>query len=193
LTSATEAIASGLDTKVSGTPIVVFNPLNVTREDVVEANIAFPGGTPESVRVTDADGKKVPSQVEDGKILFVAKAPSMGYAVYSVLPARASNSHSELKVTDSSLENMRYRVKLNTGGDVASIYDKSLNKELLAAPIRLAISNLGGAVFTDFRMIGGQITIVNLATGADPFPVSDFGTNDHVQIGLRDDGGNTAT
>lgn len=56
---------------------------------------------------------------------------------------------------------------------------------------RTIVYVLSGAVFTDFRMIGGQITIVNQATGADPYPVSDFGNNDHVQIGLRDDGGNT--
>ena len=43
LTSATEAISSGLDTNVGGIPIVVFNPLNVSREDVVEARIAFSG------------------------------------------------------------------------------------------------------------------------------------------------------
>ncbi len=36
---------------------------------------------------------------------------------------------------------MRYRVQLNQDGDVSSIYDKSLGKELLSAPIRLAISN----------------------------------------------------
>ena len=34
----------------------------------------------------------------------------------------------------------RYRVQLNQDGDVSSIFDKSLNKELLSAPIRLAIS-----------------------------------------------------
>jgi alpha-mannosidase len=152
LTNASEAIASGLNTKVSGIPIVVFNPLNVAREDVVEANVDFPGEAPKVVRVTDAEGKKVPSQVENGKVLFVAKAPSVGYAVYSVLPGRTSNSSSELKVTDSSLENARYLVKLNTGGDVASIYDKSLNKELLAAPIRLAISNDNPRVYPAWNM-----------------------------------------
>jgi alpha-mannosidase len=45
-------------------------------------------------------------------------------------------------VTESSLENARYRVQLNQDGDVSSIYDKSLSKELLSAPIRLAISTM---------------------------------------------------
>ncbi len=37
LTDATEAIASGLNTETVGTPIVVFNPLNIAREDVVDS------------------------------------------------------------------------------------------------------------------------------------------------------------
>ncbi len=44
-------------------------------------------------------------------------------------------------MSESSLENARYRVALDQNGDVSSIFDKSLNKELLSAPIRLAISN----------------------------------------------------
>ena len=37
LTSATEAVASGMDTRGAGVPLVLFNPLNVDREDLVEA------------------------------------------------------------------------------------------------------------------------------------------------------------
>jgi alpha-mannosidase len=140
LTSASEAIASGLDTQGIGTPIVVYNPLNIDREDVVEAKVTFATGIPKAVRVKGPDGRELPAQIEDGKILFLAKAPSVGYAVYDVLPVDASRSNPELKVTSSSLENARYRVQLNHSGDVASIYDKSLSKELLSAPIRLAIS-----------------------------------------------------
>ena len=140
LTSATEAIASGLDTQTSGVPIVVFNPLNVAREDLVEATVAFPHGMPRAVRVEDPQGKVVPSQIVDGKVLFVASTPSVGYAVYDVVPVESPAASTSLKVTDSSLENARYRVHLDKGGDVDSIYDKTLNKELLSGPIRLAIS-----------------------------------------------------
>ena len=84
LTSASEAIASGLDTQGKGTPIVVYNPLNISREDLVEANVAFPGGAPKAVRVFDADGKEVPAQLEGGKVLFLAQAPSVGYTVISM-------------------------------------------------------------------------------------------------------------
>ena len=152
LTSATEAIASSLDTQVKGIPVVVFNSLNIEREDIVEAKLAFAGESPKTVSVRDAQGREVPSQIVDGKVLFIAKAPSVGFAVYSVLQGGPSSSSSELKATESSIENARYRVKLNEQGDVSSIYDKRLNKELLAAPMRLAISNDNPKVYPAWNM-----------------------------------------
>lgn len=50
-----------------------------------------------------------------------------------------------------------------------------------------------GAIFQELRMIGGQITIDNQASATSP--ISDFvgggGDANHVQIGMRDDCGNT--
>jgi alpha-mannosidase len=142
LTSASEGIASAMNTQTTGQAIVVYNPLNIEREDVVEASVPF---SAKAVRVVGPDGREVPAQVigeEDGatKLLFVAKAPSVGYAVYDVQQGRAVTS-SELKVSNSSLENRRYRVDLNADGDIARIFDKQLNRELLNAPLRLAIKN----------------------------------------------------
>ncbi|MDR3699573.1 MAG: glycoside hydrolase family 38 C-terminal domain-containing protein [Candidatus Sulfopaludibacter sp.] len=138
LTSATEAVSSALNTQTRGTAVVVYNPLNIAREDVVEASVEMPAGT-KAVRAMGPDGKEVPAQYENGKAIFVAKTPSVGYAVYDVEPA-ASAPPSSLKVSTNSLENARYRVMLNADGDVSSIFDKSVNKELLSAPVRLAIS-----------------------------------------------------
>lgn len=145
LTSATESIVSGMDTQGYGTPVVVYNPLNVEREDVVEAEVRLEGVAPKAVRVTGPRGGEVPAQVvgeRDGatKIIFLAAVPSVGYAVYDVRAADAPTRFNDLdlKVTESSLENARYRVKLNSDGDVSSIFDKTVNKELLSAPARLA-------------------------------------------------------
>jgi alpha-mannosidase len=142
LTNATEGVAAALNTETKGVPIVVFNNLNIAREDVVEASVNFPGGMPNAVHVTDAGGKEVPAQVSGGKLLFVAKVPSAGYAVYDVQSGAGTvGAGSKLQVSENSLENDYYRVKLNADGDVASIFDKSIGKELLAAPSRLAISH----------------------------------------------------
>ncbi len=146
VTSATEAVASGLNTQGSGTPIVVFNPLGIAREDVVEASIHFANAAPKSVRVIGPDGKDVPAQLEnaeDGsaKILFLSKVPSVGFAVYDVQPSdsAAAASASDFQVNASSIENSRYKVHVDEDGDVSGIYDKQSNKELLHEPIRLAI------------------------------------------------------
>ena len=140
LTGATRSVASLLDTRVQGTPILVYNPLNIEREDIVEA-ILPAGATENGVAVFSPDGKEVPAQLENGKVVFLARVPSVGYAVYDVRPSHASAPSTDLKVTPSSLENARYKVTLNASGDVANIFDKTLGKELLASPMRLAISN----------------------------------------------------
>ena len=140
LNSAVEGVSAALDTKTNGVPVVVFNPLNIEREDVVEAKFHFPSGIPNAVRVTGPDGKDVPAQISQGKVLFVANMPSVGYAVYDVQPAETPTSSSSLKVSNDVLENAYYRIQLNPNGDVASIFDKETSRELLSAPARLAIS-----------------------------------------------------
>ena len=144
LESATEGIVGALDTRAAGVPVVVYNPLNVRREDVAEAYVSFAGGPPRTVRVFDPEGREVPAQIageKDGaaRILFLADVPSVGYAVYDVRAVEAGpRSSSPLKVTDSTLENARYRLTLNEDGDVSSIFDKATGKELLSSPARLA-------------------------------------------------------
>jgi len=143
LSSATEVVASALNTQVKGTAIVVYNPLSVEREDVVEGTVSFPGGVPKAIHVFGPDGSEVPAQLNGEKngaaqILFLAKTPPTGYAVYDV-EAADTPAASALKVTESALENARYSIKLAQNGDISSIFDKTLNKELLSAPIQLAI------------------------------------------------------
>jgi alpha-mannosidase len=139
------AVSSGLDTSGDGVPLVVYNPLPVDRQDVVEATVEFPDGAiPQGVRVVGPDGQETPAQVASQvdhsvKLLFLASAPSAGWAVYHAQPLTAPvKAAGTLHVTTSSIESGRYRVKLNTAGDVTSIYDKTAKRELLSAPARLA-------------------------------------------------------
>src|SRR5207244_2045006 len=84
--------------------------------------------------------KEMPAQVAGDKIMLLAKAPSVRYAAYDVQPAPAAAAPaSELKVSETSLENSRYKVAVDQNGDVSSIFDKKINKELLSAPLRLAL------------------------------------------------------
>jgi alpha-mannosidase len=141
LTSAVEAVSAGMNTEANGVPIVVFNALNIPRQGVVVASVDFPSGTPQAVHVNAPNGDQLPAQISDGKVLFEANVPSVGYAVYEVEPGPATNARpSALHITHSELENDYYRVKVNDDGDVSSIFDKKAGRELLSAPARLAIS-----------------------------------------------------
>ncbi len=155
LTSATEAVASVMDTRAKGTAVVVFNPLSIEREDIVEATVPLPPESPlgRGVRVVGPGGKEVPSQLNPGSknVVFVAKVPSVGFAVFDVQPAEIVPV-SSLKVTNSSLENDRYRIGVNADGDIASIFDKKLNRELLSAPARLEIKTDNPAQWPAWNM-----------------------------------------
>ncbi len=145
-TSAVEGVSSLLDTRTHGTPVVVYNPLNIEREDVVEAEVRFPEGTPASVRVFGPGDREVPAQLVAGpdgtdRVLFLARVPSVGWAVYDVRPSGAPPAAGTLRVTPTELQNERYRVRIDRNGDIAGIYDRRLERELLAAPARLAFQH----------------------------------------------------
>jgi alpha-mannosidase len=145
LADSSEAVSSALNTQTKGVPVVVYNPLSIAREDVVEAEVSFPGGLPKAVRVTGPDGADMPSQLSNGKVVFVAKVPSTGYAVYDIQPAETAMADAFRMMAQQSgpnvlhsFENARYIVGIDQTGDITSIHDKSLNKQLLSAPMRLA-------------------------------------------------------
>jgi len=136
-------LAKAMDTTVQGVPVVVYNPLSIARQDLVEAKVTFTNA-PTAVRVFDGSGNEVPSQLgtvasNTATVLFQADVPAVGAAVYDVRSSSSACSLATgLSVTTSQLENARYRVQLNASGDVSSIYDKSNNRQLLISPIRWA-------------------------------------------------------
>jgi alpha-mannosidase len=144
LSTAVGAVARALDTRVGGQALVVYNPLALEREDVVEASVRFPGGAPAAVRVTGPDGRAVPAQLaaaagEQATLMVVARVAPVSFSVFNVEPAKVPAPGGELAVDRRSLSNDRYRVTLDQDGDIASVFDKSLGRELLAAPLRLQL------------------------------------------------------
>ena len=53
---ASAAVLSTLDTRAEGTPVAVYNPLAIEREDPVEATVAFTGAPPEAITAYDPAG-----------------------------------------------------------------------------------------------------------------------------------------
>jgi alpha-mannosidase len=144
LATSAGAVARALDTRAEGASVVVYNPLGIAREDVVEGEIRFEGGAPKTIRVIGPDGRDVSAQIartdgETATIVFVASVPPLSFSVFDVLPSKNIVPAAGLSVSAMGLENARYRVTLNEAGDVASIYDKVLARELLSAPLALQL------------------------------------------------------
>ncbi len=143
LTAAAGPAAMMLDTEVQGEPVIVFNPLSAEREDLVRAKVGFGASVPAAARVFGPDGAEVPSQIvgrsgAEIEVMFLAKVPSVGYAVFDVRAAEAPSAiQTGLSVTNNTLENKRFKATLDSNGDVASLFDKANGREVLSAPARL--------------------------------------------------------
>ncbi|MBE6895608.1 MAG: alpha-mannosidase [Ruminococcaceae bacterium] len=133
------AVAKTLKTNVEGTPIVVFNPVATKVCGAVEAKTDI---KTEYVRVFDANGNEVPAQIKDGTVKFIATVPAVGFKVYDIRPSDVkSEAKTSLNVTENTLENAKYKVTIDENGDIASVYDKVLGKELLEKPSRLQLTH----------------------------------------------------
>ena len=136
------ALAQTLNTDVAGVPVVVFNPLSISRKDIAEAFIPDALAKSESIAVFNSKGIEVPSQITtgfDGKrsILFQTDLPSVGAAVYSIRDVKTQLCNQSLIIKENYLENDFYKVTIDTNGDISSVFDKSIGKEILEKPIQM--------------------------------------------------------
>lgn len=185
LATSVDGIARQLDTRVSGTPLVLYNaeafPVEtVAAIDLPDANSAY--------AVSDASGKSVRSQVvtaTDGsvRLLFETRVPAIGYAVYGLKTTKKQKANSSLGIANGSegkaLENSRYRLMVDANGDVTSIYDKQYGRELIAEGRALRL-----VVFDDCTSNGWPAWEIQKATlNREPVPV-----HDGVNVSLVEDG-----
>ncbi len=117
-------------------PIVVFNPLNWQRSDVV--TVCLPQSVDAAWKIYDLSGEKILSQLsEESTLLFLAKdIPSVGYRVFWLCrddelcrDARPCTPN----LQDWVLENERLRVVVDPDtGDLSSVFDKIAQREVLS-------------------------------------------------------------
>lgn len=148
LTSSVRGVASQLDTRVKGIPVVLYNPLGFSAKSVVEVEVSMPRA-PKGVSVFDEAGKKVASQLlsyQNGKanLLIDAVVPPVGYAVYDVRTSGEKATELSAPVREGEnyrVENSVYSMKLDANGDIISLLDKKNDKEIVkpGKAIRLAL------------------------------------------------------
>lgn len=128
-------VARALDTRVDGEPLVIFNPLAVSRKEMAYATVSLPSRY-KSVVVTDSKGKKVPAQIlsrdgEKAKIAFAADVEPASFTVYGIKGSNTLPGGRSVKVSANTLENSVYKLTLDRNGDISSIVDKRNNRELV--------------------------------------------------------------
>ena len=143
LTTSAGALAQVLDTRGEGIAVAVYNPLSIARQDPVVARLSAAALEAEQVRVFGPDGGEVPAQsraAADGstEVIFLARLPPLGWAIYDLRQAEQAGAfESGLRVSTSRLENHRYRVEIDANGDLETLFDKQLDRDLLRAPAQL--------------------------------------------------------
>src|SRR5437773_735155 len=112
ITSSVAAVASKLDTRGEGIPLIVYNPSGLGQQSAVEVTVKFKGQAPAIMHVVDAGSKEtVPTQIlertgDTARILFLASVGSGGFQVYRVVPGVGAPSRSDpfLRVSETSIE-----------------------------------------------------------------------------------------
>ncbi|MDR3314331.1 MAG: hypothetical protein LBS96_07745 [Oscillospiraceae bacterium] len=141
------AVAGALDASFAvGRCAAVCNPTQWARAEALRVELPHRlRGS--AVRVVDAEGREVPSQADaDGEaVVFLAGLPPLSVSLFDLqISEQPCALETGLHVSENTLENKNIRATLDANGDIASLYDKRLEREILCAPVRLALFDFDG-------------------------------------------------
>ncbi len=151
---ASKMIINELDTKWTDEKsivLVVNNPTQFKVKRVVEAKIRTTRNC-KFISVTDKEGNVIPSQIisKRGKqftILLQVEVEPFGYKVFEVKSAeKPYEGKTKVAATNHSLENGKYKLIFNKNGDIAYLYDKQLGRQIIDAPIKMALLHDTGSL-----------------------------------------------
>jgi alpha-mannosidase len=136
LSSSLSHIASRVNTRGTGAPVVVFNPVAWSRTDVVEMASPLAGKNVKPI-VVDSSGRQMPSQMIGNRLAFIAKdVPALGYSVYWIRKGGAEKSGTEMSAVSLgdriAMENQYLAVEISRStGAMISVFDKRAKREVL--------------------------------------------------------------
>ena len=170
------AIASRVNTKGTGAPIIVFNPLGWNRTESITVDSPF-SGEGVHVKLTDAAGKIYPGRTLGDKLTFTARdVPAMGYKVFWA--SRVSTPVAGGVSFDGPvIANQYFRVRIEPKlGVITGIYDKVNQRNvmvprqysdvlqvLLESSRKMSAPNTGDTV--DSKDLIGQSEVVRWDAG----------------------------
>jgi alpha-mannosidase len=139
--TALHVLDARIDTRGSGQPLIVWNPLGWNRGGMVDVSVQMPEAEPGGVSVLDAGNHVLPSEIlasepqtNTFRLLIQARdVPSLGYTVLHVVPGKKPFS-SDLQVNGWTLENPYLSVSVDPNtGCITNLYDKQAKFESLPA------------------------------------------------------------
>lgn len=152
LCASAKEIGEALDTSFCPeAALIVYNPTQYTRFDSIEATVRLKHNA-RYVKIKNRSGEEQLSQVvsKSGKtfqIVFSAELAPLSYTVFSAEPSDTPcRLRSDLKMDLHRLENENYLVRFTRNGDIGSIFDKRLQKEVLQKPVKLALMHDTGSL-----------------------------------------------
>jgi alpha-mannosidase len=197
-----DALASKIDTRMEGIPVLVFNPLGWPRSDVAEVDVGFSEAGHKTVELIGPSGEVLPVQyieterygdggIKHAKIAFIARdVPALGYSLYQVIPKRASatggesstasseGSSSTMHVDFGSLENEYYRASFDLWtGAMTKLQVKSGDWEALGGrPANVVAREQDGGDFWELygTLNGGRLTAMTRKQGLPALPSTHF-------------------
>ncbi len=144
-TAACKALVRNMDTSfVKGTAVAVANPVQTVRTQAV--SVVLPSDKTDFC-VYDALGNAVPTQCKkisdkQVQVTFPAFLGANALVVFDVREGKCEAAdNTGLRVSENGLENKYLLVKIDANGDICSVYNKKMNRELLKKPVRTAVLN----------------------------------------------------
>jgi alpha-mannosidase len=195
-------VVERIDTRGTGLPLVVFNPLGWTRTDAAEGEADFAESGVQDFDLLDDSGKTVPAQIleadrfADGalrqvKFVFLARAiPALGQVVYHVVPRKTADESKTGTLDQNSqglLTNEFYMAKFNLkSGALESLRVKAGDWEAMARPGNVvAVEPDHGDVWELYHNLdGGQNLIMTRPLPAPGAGQAHFSNDEAGQPGV---------
>ena len=110
--------------------VVVFNSLGFERDDI--AIFSLPEDI-ENPALLDGEEEIICQRIEDGKkaIFFAKGIPANGYKSFKIIEASRNKEVENISLSEKEAENDFLRIKFNEEGNIVSLFDKRLEREVL--------------------------------------------------------------
>ena len=139
-------IIASLNTNVKGIPVVVYNTMAFPRQDIATIIIKQKLSPTQTIKVFDTENKEVLAQIinksnDSIQIIFLANTRPLSYSVFDVIIVKNDDKQQvgDMQISEKSMENNKYIVTIDKNGNICSIRDKELAREVITEPVKLLL------------------------------------------------------